>query len=99
MPAEVNIKVGSLRGTSDEEGTIVRSFLAKYSRKVARTWLTLFMALLAETAEPLLARCPSAVHKRAAVCRADPGLPPARVAVRPRRAEAPGAAFSLPAEV
>src|SRR6476660_4176669 len=45
MPALVNIKVGSLRGTSGEDGTTSWPFLAKNSRKVERTWLTLVMAV------------------------------------------------------
>src|SRR5262245_53463803 len=40
MPALVNIKVGSLRGTSGDDGTIVWSFRAKKSRKADLISLT-----------------------------------------------------------
>ncbi len=47
MPALVNINVGSLRGTSGEDGTTSWPFLAKKSRKVDLTWLTVVMSVLA----------------------------------------------------
>src|SRR5262245_2091708 len=40
MPALVNIRVGSLRGTSGDDGTISWPFLAKKSRKLDRISLT-----------------------------------------------------------
>ena len=46
MPADVNINVGSLRGTSGEDGTASWPFLRKKSRKVDLTWLTVVMAVL-----------------------------------------------------
>jgi hypothetical protein len=45
MPAEVNIKVGSLRGTSGDDGTTSWPFLRKNSRKVDLTWLTVVMGV------------------------------------------------------
>jgi hypothetical protein len=43
MPALVNISVGSLRGTSGEDGTISWPFRAKKFRKVDLMSLTLLM--------------------------------------------------------
>jgi hypothetical protein len=43
MPAEVNIKVGSLRGMSGDEATTSWPFLAKKSRKVDLTSVTVVM--------------------------------------------------------
>src|SRR5579859_7652335 len=40
MPALVNIRVGSLRGTSELEGTISWPFFSKYRRKCDRISLT-----------------------------------------------------------
>ena len=46
MPALVNIRVGSLRGTNGLDSTIAWPFLPKYSRKVRRMSLTLCMRAL-----------------------------------------------------
>ena len=45
MPAFVNIKVGSLRGTSGEDGTISWPFAAKKLRKVDLISLTPLIAI------------------------------------------------------
>jgi hypothetical protein len=45
MPAEVNIKVGSLRGTNGDDGTTSWPFRRKKSRKVDLTWLTVVIVL------------------------------------------------------
>src|SRR3569833_566867 len=46
MPALVNISVGSLRGTSGDEGTAVCPFFSKKPRKEDRISFTLCMARL-----------------------------------------------------
>src|SRR5689334_11289848 len=93
MPAEVNIKVGSLRGTSEEEATTACSFLAKKSRKVARTWLTLVMELLAgnggATSSHAPVRCPQRLPAAPKPCLAHPAE---RARPRARVTAAPGAA-------
>ncbi len=48
MPALVNINVGSLRGTSGEDGTISWPFLAKKFRKVDLISLTPLMFIQPE---------------------------------------------------
>jgi len=48
MPALVNIKVGSLRGTSGEDGTISWPFWAKKFRKLDLMSLTLLMFIQPE---------------------------------------------------
>jgi hypothetical protein len=45
MPALVNIKVGSLRGTSGDDGTISWPFAAKKLRNVDLMSLTLLMII------------------------------------------------------
>jgi hypothetical protein len=48
MPALVNIKVGSLRGTSGDDGTMAWPFLAKKSRNVDLISLTPLMFIQSE---------------------------------------------------
>jgi hypothetical protein len=59
----VNIKVGSLRGTSGDDGTTSWPFLRKNSRKVDLTWLTVVMGALNGFEVPLLAMAGAHVHK------------------------------------
>ncbi|HKD24120.1 MAG TPA: hypothetical protein VKB71_19020 [Rhizomicrobium sp.] len=49
MPALVNIKVGSLRGTSGDDGTISWPFRAKKFRKVDLMSLTLLIIIQSES--------------------------------------------------
>ena len=63
MPALVNIKVGSWRGTSGAEGTTAWSFLAKKSRKAERMSLVLELARWVWLTPP-----PSASSARLAAC-------------------------------
>ena len=53
MPALVNSKVGSLRGTSGLDGTISWPFLAKKSRNAARISLVVCMREIVALAVPM----------------------------------------------
>src|SRR5262249_44070406 len=61
IPALVNIRVGSLRGTSDEDDTTWGSLRAKKSRKFLRISLT---PLLSEPREPLCLRMTVSQNRR-----------------------------------
>ena len=55
MPALVNIKVGSLRGTSGDDGTISWPFSAKKFRKVDLISLTPLMSIQSQNCRELAA--------------------------------------------
>jgi hypothetical protein len=80
MPALVNIKVGSLRGTSGEDGTISWPFAAKKFKKVDLISLTPLIAIQSRVfggirPDKLLDKGPCAVQKlRKEIIKGDHGL-------------------------